>query len=301
MNESTNNTENILELKHVSKRYGSFTALDDVSFTLRPGVTGLLGANGAGKSTLMKLMTDHMKRTGGEILWNGTDILKMGAKWRALIGYTPQLQGLYDDFSARRFLYYMGALKGMRRREIKVQTAEMLAAVNLTESAHKRIGTFSGGMRQRVLLASAMLGKPQVLILDEPTAGLDPGERIHIRNDIAELARDRIVLFATHVVSDIACIAKQVMVLRNGKLIAFDTPAALLASAEGKIGEFSGSYEDIRKLQKQYPNGEIAQRSDGFVLRIAADKLPDGCEPIRDAVTLEDVCRLYLKGERAYA
>ena len=292
--------ENILELKQVTKRYGNFTALDNVSFTLHPGVTGLLGANGAGKSTLMKLMTDHMKRTGGEILWNGTDILKMGEKWRALVGYTPQLQGLYDDFSARRFLYYMGTLKGIPHREIKAQTAEMLTAVNLTDAAHKRIGTFSGGMRQRVLLASAMLGKPQVLILDEPTAGLDPGERIRIRNDIAELARDRIVLLATHVVSDIACIAKQVMVLRGGKLIAFDTPSALLAATEGKIGEFFGTYDEIRQLQAQYPSGEIAQRRDGFVLRIAADTLPEGCEPVKDAVTLEDVCRLYLKGEREY-
>jgi ABC-type multidrug transport system ATPase subunit len=292
--------ENTLELKQVTKRYGNFTALDNVSFTLRPGVTGLLGANGAGKSTLMKLMTDHMKRTGGEILWNGTDILKMGSKWRALIGYTPQLQGLYNDFSARRFLYYMGTLKGMRHRDIKAQTAEMLAAVNLTDAAHKHIGTFSGGMRQRVLLASAMLGKPQVLILDEPTAGLDPGERIRIRNDIAELARDRIVLLATHVVSDIACIAKQVMVLRGGKLIAFDTPSALLAAAEGKIGEFSGTYDEIRQMQAQYPTGEIAQRRDGFVLRIAADELPAGCEPVKDSITLEDVCRLYLKGEREY-
>jgi ABC-type multidrug transport system ATPase subunit len=190
----------------------------------------------------------------------------------------------------------MGTLKGMPHREIKAQTAEMLAAVNLTDAAHKRIGTFSGGMRQRVLLASAMLGKPQVLILDEPTAGLDPGERIRIRNDIAELARDRIVLLATHVVSDIACIAKQVMVLRGGKLIAFDTPSALLAATEGKIGEFFGTYDEIRQLQAQYPSGEIAQRRDGFVLRIAADMLPEGCEPVRDAVTLEDVCRLYLKG-----
>ncbi len=291
---------NKLEIRHLTKQYGNFCALSDVSFLLEPGVTGLLGANGAGKSTLMKLMTDHIKRTEGEILWNDTDILKMGAKWRALIGYTPQLPGVYDDFSAKRFLYYMGALKGMKRRDIREQTGEMLAAVNLSDNAHKKIGTFSGGMRQRVLLASSMLGKPQVLILDEPTAGLDPEERIRIRNDIAELARDRIVLLATHVVSDIACIANKVLLLRRGKRIAFETPQALLADAEGKIGEFSGTYEEIRALQAQYPGGELAQHKDGFVLRVAGDPLPEGCKPVTDALTLEDVCHLYLKGDREY-
>lgn len=291
---------NKLEIRHLTKKYGSFTALSDMSFTLEPGVTGLLGANGAGKSTLMKLMTDYMKRTDGEILWNGTDILKMGAKWRELVGYTPQLQGLYDEFTARRFLYYMGTLKGMKRRDIKAETEALLEAVNLTEDAHRKIGTFSGGMRQRVMLASSMLGKPQVLILDEPTAGLDPEERIRIRNDIAELARDRIVLFATHVVSDIACIAKKVLLIRGGARIAFDTPRALLAHTEGRIGEFSGTYEEIREKQREFPGGEIAERRDGFVLRIAADPLPEGCTPVTDSLTLEDVCRLYMKGNRQY-
>ncbi len=291
---------NKLEIKKLTMQYGDFRALDEVSFTLEPGVTGLLGANGAGKSTLMKLMTDYMKRTSGEILWNGTDILKMGSKWRALVGYTPQLQGVYDDFSAKRFLYYMGTLKGMKRREIKEQTEQLLAAVNLSDAAHKKIGTFSGGMRQRVLLASSMLGKPQVLILDEPTAGLDPEERIRIRNDIAELARDSIVLLATHVVSDIACIAQNVLLMRKGRVIAFDTPSGMLANAEGKIGEFTGTYDEIRTLQKQYPNGEIAQHKDGFVLRVADDPLPEGCKPVHDAITLEDVCHLYLKGDRVY-
>ena len=150
------------------------------------------------------------------------------------------------------------------------------------------------------MLASSMLGRPQVLILDEPTAGLDPEERIRIRNDIAELARDRIVLLATHVVSDIACIAKRVLLIRGGKVIAFDTPQNLLANAEGKIGEFSGTYEEIRALQEQYPNGEIAQHRDGFVLRVADDPLPEGCRPVHENLTLEDVCHLYLKGERQY-
>ncbi len=288
--------EHQLEIRHLTKHYGEVRALEDISFTLRPGVTGLLGANGAGKSTLMKLMTDDIRRTEGEILWDGTDILKMGAKWRALIGYTPQLQGLYDDFSARRFLHYMGALKGMKRRAVKEETEELLRVVNLKDAAHRKLGTFSGGMRQRVLLAASLLGSPQVLILDEPTAGLDPEERIRLRNYIADLARDRIVLLATHVVSDIACIAQKVMLMQSGRLLKFAEPDELLADAEGKIGQFSGTYEEIRALQKTYPRGEIVQQREQFILRIAADPLPETCTPVTDAVTLEDVCHLYLKG-----
>ena len=288
--------EHQLEIRHLTKHYGEVRALKDISFTLRPGVTGLLGANGAGKSTLMKLMTDDIRRTEGEILWDGTDILRMGAKWRALIGYTPQLQGLYDDFSARRFLHYMGALKGMKRHAVKEETEELLRVVNLKDAAHRKLGTFSGGMRQRVLLAASLLGSPQVLILDEPTAGLDPEERIRLRNYIADLARDRIVLLATHVVSDIACIAQKVMLMQSGRLLKFAEPDELLADAEGKIGQFSGTYEEIRALQKTYPRGEIVQQREQFILRIAADPLPESCTPVTDAVTLEDVCHLYLKG-----
>ncbi len=289
---------NQLVIENLKKNYGSFTALDSVSVTLEQGVTGLLGANGAGKSTLMKLMTDHMKRTEGNILYNGTEILKMGAKWRSLIGYTPQLQGLYEDSSARQFLYYMASLKGLRRRQAKEQTAQLLQLVNLEAVAHRKIGTFSGGMRQRVLLAAALLGDPQVLILDEPTAGLDPEERIRLRNHIADIARERIVLLATHVVSDIECVAGSVMLLKGGRLLAHESPQDLIASAQGKIGMFYGSYEEIRALQAQYPKGEVKQNQQGFALRIAADPLPIGCIPAQD-IGLEDVYRLYLEGDHA--
>lgn len=286
---------NQLVMENLTKHYGSFPALDGVTITLEQGVTGLLGANGAGKSTLMKLMTDQMKRTDGRILYNGTEILTMGAKWRSLIGYTPQLQGLYEDCSARQFLYYMAALKGIKRRAAMEQTAMLLKLVNLEQAAHKKIGTFSGGMRQRVLLAASLLGEPQVLILDEPTAGLDPEERIRLRNYIAEIARERIVLLATHVVSDIECVAQRVMLLNHGKLTACDTPEALIASAKGRIGVFSGSYEEIRALQQQYPKGELKQTSTGFSLRIAAQELPEHCVPAED-LGLEDVYRLLLEG-----
>lgn len=285
---------NQLIMENLTKRYGSFTALDGMTITLEQGVTGLLGANGAGKSTLMKLMTDQMKRTDGKILYNGTEVLEMGAKWRSLIGYTPQLQGLYEDCSARQFLYYMASLKGIRRRDAKEQTARLLKLVNLEHAAHRKIGTFSGGMRQRVLLAAALLGDPQVLILDEPTAGLDPEERIRLRNYIAEIARERIVLLATHVVSDIECVAQRVMLLKNGRLTAYDTPEALIGAVKGKIGVLSGSYEEIRALQERYPKGELKQTTEGFSLRIAAETLPEGCAAAGD-LGLEDVYRLLLE------
>lgn len=286
---------NKLELRNLTKRYGDVTALDSISLTLESGVIGLLGANGAGKSTLMKLLTDNLKRTDGEILYNGTDILKMRTKWRSITGYTPQLQAVYDDFSAREFLYYMSALKGIRRRDAKKQTAELLALVNLTGDAHRKIGTFSGGMRQRVLLAASLLGAPDVLILDEPTAGLDPDERIRLRNYIAEIAEERIVLLATHVVSDIESIARRVMLMQKGRCIAYDTPEHLLEHAKGKIGEFRRSCDEIHTLQECYPNGELSRRGADFILRIAAEPLPEGCIPVTD-IGLEDVFRLMTGG-----
>ena len=216
---------NKLEIKHLSKQYGSFAALSDVSFTLEPGVTGLLGANGAGKSTLMKLMTDHMRRTEGEILWNGTEILTMGSKWRELVGYTPQLQGLYDEFTARRFLYYMGALKGMRRKEIKAETEEMLEAVNLSQHAHKKIGTFSGGMRQRVMIAMGIIARPRLLIADEPTTALDVTIQAQIL-DLIRTLRDEektAVMFITHDLGVVADIAHRAVVMYAGSIMEMGT------------------------------------------------------------------------------
>ena len=185
MKGSTRLGTKIVNCKDLSFYYGDKCYLDGFTYNFqRYEKVGIVGRNGAGKSTLMKLMTDHMPRTKGEILWNGKDICKMGRKWRELVGYTPQLQGVYDDFTAKRFLYYMGVLKGMKKKDIREETDIMLEAVNLTHAAHKKIGTFSGGMRQRVLLASSMLGKPQVLILDEPTRGVDIGAKKEIYNVI---------------------------------------------------------------------------------------------------------------------
>lgn len=182
----------------------------------------------------MNLITDNVKRTGGSILYEGTDILKLGASFRELVGYMPQQQGFYDDFSARMFLFYMAELKGIRKKEARQQIDQLLSIVRLSDAADLKMGGFSGGMKQRVLLAQALLGNPKVLILDEPTAGLDPKERVNFRTYIRHQSEDKCILIATHVVSDVESIADRILILKDGELAADDTPKALVESVGGK-------------------------------------------------------------------
>lgn len=223
-----------LVIENLTKKYGEKVALRDFCYTFTPGIYGILGANGAGKSTLMNLITDNVKRDEGQILWNGTDVLKLGSSFRALLGYMPQQQGMYQDFSARAFLRYMADVKGIKRKQANAQIEELLELVNLKEDAHKKLGGFSGGMRQRVLLAQALLGEPQILILDEPTAGLDPKERLRLRQYIADLAENRIVFLTTHIVSDIESIAADVLLMKDGQLIKHGSPEELIDEVRGK-------------------------------------------------------------------
>ncbi|MGX8698448.1 MAG: ATP-binding cassette domain-containing protein [bacterium] len=219
-----------LTVTNLTKRYGNLTALDGLSVTLTPGIYGLLGANGAGKSTLMNLITDNLRRDGGSITFCGEEILRMGDRFREKLGYMPQQQGLYERMTAESFVTYLGRLKGLRGAALREEVNEVLNLTNLAGVRHKAVGGFSGGMRQRVLLAQALLGDPKVLLLDEPTAGLDPRERVRIRGYIKELARDRIVLLATHIVSDIESIADQVLLMKKGKLLKMDAPQALISA-----------------------------------------------------------------------
>lgn len=282
-----------LELKNITKTFGNTTALNNFSMTFETGVYGILGANGAGKSTMINLITDNIPRDrgekGGEILFNGKDILIMGGSFRKLVGYMPQQQGYYEDFSAKAFLKYMAFLKGIPKRKAEKQINELLDIVNLTEKAYEKIGGFSGGMKQRVLLAEALLGNPKILILDEPTAGLDPKERIGIRNYIAGLSKDKIILFATHVVSDIECISDKVMLIKNGQMITVGTPQNLIREMQDKVSEVICSVEKIEELQKQYKVGNIRQRSEGMALRIVGDNLPTEFGRINNDIDLEDV------------
>jgi ABC-type multidrug transport system ATPase subunit len=208
----------LLEIKQLSKSYGSKQALEAFTYAFHPGVTAILGPNGAGKTTLMHLITDCVRRQSGEILYDGVDVLKLGKAFRRVLGFMPQSQGVYEQMTAWDFLCYMAELKGLRKREALPQIRELLSVVNLQEAAHRRVGGFSGGMRQRVLLAQAMLGNPEVLLLDEPTAGLDPEERVRLREHIGSLARDRIVLITTHITGDVETIADEILLMDRGRL-----------------------------------------------------------------------------------
>lgn len=293
-----------LQLEHLSKTYGTVQALKDISYTFKPGIYGILGANGAGKSTMINLITDNVARdkgsAGGSILYDGQDILKLGSRFRGIIGYMPQQQGFYEDFSPKAFLRYMAEIKGIKEKNEKGQTVkeqidELLEVVNLTGVAYKKIGGFSGGMKQRVLLAQALLGDPDILILDEPTAGLDPKERIAIRNYIAELSRNKIILFATHVVSDIECIADYVLLLKKGEIIAMGTPVELIEKMHGKVAEITCTLDEVGKLQEKYHIGNIRQRKNGIALRLVGDELPDEAVMVDENIDLEDVYLYYFE------
>ena len=235
----------MIEIKNLRKTYGKKVALKSFSYTFEDGIYGMLGANGAGKSTLMNLLTDNVKRDSGEILYDGKEILKMGGSYLEKVGYMPQQQGFYESFSARMFLVYMAELKGLRKKadltgfviiflEIIVTGLEnLLEIVHLSHVADKKIGGFSGGMKQRVLLAQALLGNPKLLILDEPTAGLDPKERVNLRNYIHQLSQNKIILLATHVVSDVESIADRILIMKAGELVADDTPEHLVHAVDG--------------------------------------------------------------------
>lgn len=283
-----------LELKNLTKQYGTHTALHELTMELDDGIYGLLGPNGAGKSTMMNLLTDNLKRTSGEILLDGKEILSMGEDYRSLLGYMPQQQGFYEQFSPVAFLRYVGKLKGIRGKALDLQVKELLEKVNLAEHAYEPIGSFSGGMRQRVLLAQALLGNPKIIILDEPTAGLDPKERINIRNIVAELSKDKIILIATHVVSDIECIASQVALLKGGRLVRMDTPAKLMDSILGKVAELPCEKEELTELKQKYPAGNTIQKRDGVYFRIVGDALPTEARQVTENLTLEDVYLYYL-------
>ena len=280
-----------LEIKNISKTYkkGTVKALDDFSVTLTPGVYGLLGPNGAGKSTLMNIITDNLNADSGEVLYDGENIKKLGKDYRSVLGYMPQQQGLYDDFTLNRFLWYMSALKGLKKKDAKEKITSLLETVNLTESAYKKLGGFSGGMKQRALIAQALLNNPKILILDEPTAGLDPKERIRIRNFISEIAEDKIVLISTHVVSDIEFIAKEIILLKEGKLISHNTCNSLTKEIENKVFEVEIEKEELKYFQENYRVSNLFHSGDKITVRIVTDTPPKNYKPKPVPPTLEDL------------
>lgn len=240
-----------LSIDRLTKHYGRKIAVDCVSTVMKPGVYGLLGENGAGKTTLMRMLCAILEATSGEVFLDGKEITALGADYRDLLGYLPQDFGYYPNYTAKEFLLYMAALKGIPREEAGKRADELLEVVGLSEAASKKVKTFSGGMKQRVGIAQALLNEPKILILDEPTAGLDPKERVRFRNLISDYAAGRIVILSTHIVSDIEAIADEVLLMRKGKLVSQGTVAELTKKAEGKVWELAVSPTEAKVWQEK--------------------------------------------------
>ena len=277
----------ILTFDKVSKSYGKNKALSEFTAEFSEGVYALLGPNGSGKSTLMNILTDNLKADSGSIYFDGENVLKMGARFREKIGFMPQYPGLYGSFTAESFLWYIAALKGINKKAAGQQIGEVLTAVELSDVANHRISTFSGGMKQRLALAQAVLGDPSVLILDEPTAGLDPKQRIAIRNYISRISFDKIVIIATHVVPDIEYIAKDVIMLKKGVIADNAPPAELLKKIDGCVWRVKTKDEYVQDYQNKYKVTNILKDDDGVSVRILSDIKPDE-NAIPVAPTLDD-------------
>lgn len=278
-----------LEIRHVTKRYRDKMAAADVSLTLTAGVWGLLGANGAGKTTLMRMLAGILRPTEGQILCDGVEIGALGAAYREKLGYLPQEFGFYPEFTVQDYLEYMAALKGLPRAEAARQIDALLERVSLAEVRRKKIVKLSGGMKRRVGIAQALLNDPEILILDEPTAGLDPGERVRFRNLLSEFAQDRIVLISTHIVSDVEYIAAENAVMKDGKIIAVDTTEGLVQQIEGKVWQGSAPAGELPRWEHCLQVVNLRNEPDGTVtLRYLAEapQLP-GSIPARPK--LEDL------------
>lgn len=262
----------MLVVDHVTKKYGNFTALEDICLEFTPGVYGLLAPNGAGKTTLIKMLTTLLFPTGGQILWDGEDILALGAEYRGLLGYLPQQFGYYPNYTPRQFLRYAAALQGLPGRKAAPRIDHLLELVGLAHAADKKMKKCSGGMLQRVGIAVAMLNDPKLLILDEPTAGLDPRERVRFRNLIHALSEDRIVILSTHIVSDIETIAGQIVMFKDHRLYCCDSPAHICSQLQGKVFQLPAGVP-LSPGQLLLSEGQGEQ---GPVIRVLADTPPAG-------------------------
>lgn len=284
-----------LSVCNLTKDFGGKLAVNNVSFNLSHGVYGLLGPNGAGKTTLMKMMVDILDPSSGEVLLDGVRIKELDAGYRDKLGYMPQEIGVYKNFSARKFLKYIAALKGITGKTADEKIEELLDLVGLKDVGRKKLGGFSGGMLRRIGIAQTLLNGPKILILDEPTAGLDPQERIRFRNIISELSENRIVLLSTHIISDMEFIAGEVIIMRNGSILKIDTTEKLLQEVAGKVWTAVVSHSELNGLKKQYTIGNIIQRSNGIEVRIVGDQQPSfPCEAAKPI--LEDVFSYYFGG-----
>lgn len=283
----------MLLLNNVTKKYGNFTVLEDINLEFSGGVYALLAPNGAGKTTLIKMLTTLIFPTKGEILWNGDEIVGLDASYRDIIGYLPQGFGYYRNHSPREFLLYMSAIKCIDRGRAKRKTDELIELVGLSDVRDKKMKKFSGGMIQRVGIAQAMLNDPKILILDEPTAGLDPKERVRFRNLISSLSKDRIVILSTHIVPDIETIASRVIMFKNHRVFTNDSPSSICKTLMGKVYET----DDIADIKSPYLVLTERQENGKTVTRFASES---DCSDVARSVSpsLEDVF-LYIYRDEA--
>lgn len=288
-----------LTFDRLTKEYGAKIAVDRVSAALGPGVHGLLGANGAGKTTLMRMACGVLRPTSGEVRFDATPIERMGGDYRALLGYLPQDFGYYPEFTALDFMEYMAALKGIARRAARERSLELLSAVGLAGEERRRIRTFSGGMKQRLGIAQAVLNDPAVLVLDEPTAGLDPKERVRFRNLIAGFAQDKVVLLSTHIVSDVESIADRILVMRSGAFVMEGNPSDLLEAVRGKVWEVEVSSREAESLSARLAvaNARYGEGGRSFVRYVSDEPAVPGSVPADP--TLEDLYLYVFRDEAA--
>ena len=286
-----------LSIDRLTKHYKNKIAVDCVSAALKPGVYGLLGANGAGKTTLMRMLCAILDSTSGEVFLNGKDIIEMGADYRNVLGYLPQDFGYYPGYTAMEFLMYISALKGIPKNIAKKRAVELLEEVGLDNVANNKVKTFSGGMKQRVGIAQALLNNPEILILDEPTAGLDPKERVRFRNLLSDYAEDRIVILSTHIVSDIEAIADEVLLMKKGKFALQGSVPELIKKAEGKVWELTVLQEETRKWQAKSTVANLRHEGGQVVLRIISDDKPSEMAVPCEAA-LEDLYLYYFPTEQ---
>ncbi len=281
-----------LQISNVTKKYAELYALQDFSVTFTNGVYGLLGPNGAGKTTLFNIILGIISQDSGKVCLDGIDIRKMGNAYYSHIGYLPQYTQFYKNYSCQEFLDYICVLKGQNKRIIKKKVSGLLELVNLQDVSKKKIGALSGGMRQRLGIAQALVNDPGILVLDEPTAGLDPNERIRLRNIISKLSKDRIVLLATHIVSDIEYVAKEVIIIDQGKLVDKGDSKSLTESVQNKVWTMEVTEEEINYLLETYSVGNVIPTEKGYRLKVVSEECP-GENALPVSPTLEDVFLKY--------
>jgi ABC-2 type transport system ATP-binding protein len=285
-----------LQMVNVTRKFGDFCAVDDLNLTITNGVYGLLGVNGAGKTTLMRMICTLLPPTSGKILCDGKDIFKMDGEYRNLLGYLPQDFGFYPDFTVKDYLMYIASLKGIRSMIAGKRVKELLEQVGLAKSVNKKMKKLSGGMKRRAGIAQAMLNNPKILILDEPTAGLDPTERVRFRNLISELSEERIVILSTHIVSDVEYIANEIWLMKEGQIVQQGDLDHMLASMQENVYACEVLQAEATKMMKQFKVSNMKAERGMVELRIIADQPPiHGASVVEP--TLEDVF-LYYFGEK---